>query len=90
MPAPPPTAAMAAMMPTAPATLTPGNSSRTMPNESGSTAPPMPWMARAMISTVMEWASPATTEPAARAASVTTSIRSLPTMSPTRPWPRAA
>ena len=45
----------------------------------------MPWMARAMISTVIEWASPATTEPAASAASVTTSIRSLPTMSPTRP-----
>ena len=85
MPAPPPTAAMAAMIPTAPATLIVGNSSRTMPNESGRTAPPMPWMARAMIRTVIEWARPATTEPAASAPRVTTSILSLPTMSPTRP-----
>ena len=33
----------------------------------------------------MEWDSPAMTEPTTKADSVTTSIRSLPTMSPTRP-----
>ena len=85
MPAPPPTAVMAATMPTPPATLAVGNSSRMIPNERGRTAPPMPWMARARMSIPMEWASPASAEPTARASKVATSIRSLPTMSPTRP-----
>jgi len=85
IPAPPPTAAMAATIPTPVATLAAGNSSRMIPKARGSTAPPMPWMARARINTVMEWATPARAEPAARASNVTTSIRSLPTMSPTRP-----
>ena len=85
IPAPPPTAAMAATMPTPPATLAPGNSSRMMPKDRGSTAPPIPWMARARMSTPMEWATPASTDPRARASKVTTSIRSLPTMSPIRP-----
>ena len=63
IPAPPPTAAMAATTPTPPATLTAGNSSRMMPKARGRTAPPMPWMARATISTPIEWASPAMTDP---------------------------
>ena len=56
-----------------------------IPNERGRTAPPIPWMARDTISTPIDCANPASTVPAARQSIVTTSIRSLPTMSPTRP-----
>ena len=56
-----------------------------IPNVSGSTPPPTPWIARAAISTPMLGATAASSEPTARALSATTSIRSLPTLSPTRP-----
>ncbi len=72
-------------MPTAPATLALGNSSRTMPNASGTTPPPMPWITRAMIMTVTFVATAASRLPAASATKVRTKIRSLPTMSPMRP-----
>ena len=85
IPAPPPTAVMAATTPTPVATRSWGNSSRMMPKARGRTAAPMPWMARATMSTTMDCASPASADPTARARRVTTSIRSLPTMSPTRP-----
>ena len=58
------------MNPTAPATLARGNSSRMIPNDKGSTAPPTPWMTRATIRTMIEWDSPASTDPAASAARV--------------------
>ena len=72
-------------MPTAPATLSRGNSSRMIPKVPGSTPPPTPWMARAAISTPMVGARAASSEPMVRAPSATTSIRSLPTLSPMRP-----
>ncbi len=56
-----------------------------IPNVSGSTPPPMPWIARAAIRTPMVGATAARNEPTASAPSATTSIRSLPTLSPTRP-----
>ena len=56
-----------------------------IPNDNGRTAPPIPWTTRPRINTPIECASPAITDPKARANKVTTSIRSLPTMSPTRP-----
>ena len=71
-PSPPPTAVIAAITPTPVATFFAGNSSRMIPNESGSTPPPMPWIARPTTSTTIEWARPATTEPTARAPSVAT------------------
>ena len=56
-----------------------------IPKVSGSTPPPMPCTARATISTPMLGASAAISEPTVSAASAKTSIRSLPTLSPTRP-----
>ena len=56
-----------------------------IPKVSGSTPPPTPCSARAKISTPMLGASAATSEPTASVPSATTSIRSLPTLSPTRP-----
>ena len=85
MPRPAPTAISEAMAPTAPLIFSGGNSSRMMPKVSGSTPPPTPWITRAMIITVTFVASAASSEPAARAPSVTTKTRSLPMMSPTRP-----
>ena len=72
-------------MPTAPGTRCGGNSSRMMPNASGSTPPPAPWMTRARIITGSEPASPAIRLPTARAPSAATKTRFLPTMSPSRP-----
>ena len=62
-----------------------GNSSRMMPNASGKIAPPKPWMTRATIITLMFVASAASSVPAASTPSETTSVRSLPNMSPRRP-----
>ena len=56
-----------------------------IPNDSGSTPPPTPWMTRATIIGPMLVASAAIIEPTASATRATTSIRSLPTLSPTRP-----
>ena len=61
------------------------NSSRAMPKHSGSTPPPMPWITRATISTSIEGATAASRDPTVRIARHTTSIRCLPTTSPTRP-----
>jgi hypothetical protein len=56
-----------------------------MPKDSGSTPPPMPWITRATIMMTIEPVKAASTDPAVRAISATTSIRSLPHMSPRRP-----
>ncbi len=56
-----------------------------MPNATGTMPPPMPWMTRAAISTQIDEATAASSDPPASAARVTTKIRSLPIMSPTRP-----
>lgn len=85
MPTPPPTAMTADRMPTIEGTRVAGNSSRTIPNDTGNTAPPRPWMIRAMISTPTLGATAATTQPSAMAASPTSSVRSLPIMSAMRP-----
>src|SRR5918997_5090456 len=56
-----------------------------MPNDSGITPPPMPWMTRATIRTPMVGETAASTEPAHSIARENTSMRSLPTASPIRP-----
>ncbi len=65
-------------------TLSP-NSSRAMPKARGRTPPPAPCTTRAAISQPMLGARAASSDPTAKAASVRTSIRVLPTTSPTRP-----
>ena len=85
MPRPPPTAASDAITPTALETFAFGNSSRMMPNASGSTPPPMPWIARATIITPTLVATAASSEPTDSAINVATNTRSLPIMSPMRP-----
>ena len=61
------------------------NSSRMIPNDSGSTPPPMPWSTRAAISQPMLGASAAASDPTESTTSAITSIRTLPTTSPIRP-----
>ena len=78
MPRLPPTAVSAARMPTAPATLPAGNSSRMIPNPSGSVPPPSPWITRATISTARLGATAASTDPTARATSAATNTHFLP------------
>ena len=73
------------MAPTAPGTLSWGNSSRMMPKVRGTTPPPMPWIARATSITLIESARAASSDPTARAPSAATNTRLLPIMSPTRP-----
>ena len=68
-----------------PATRSRGNSSRMIPNASGKTPPPTPWMTRPTSSTDSEVASAETSVPAASATSTQKSTRSLPWMSPRRP-----
>ncbi len=68
-----------------PATRSDGNSSRTIANESGKMPPPTPWTTRAAIRTGRELATAARSVPAASTASVHSSRRSLPYMSPRRP-----
>src|SRR6195952_4668008 len=72
-------------MPTAPDTLCLGNSSRTIPKDSGNTPPPMPWMIRATIITWTFVASAANREPTESATRARTKTFSLPWMSPMRP-----
>jgi hypothetical protein len=62
-----------------------GNSSRTMPNESGNTPPPTPCSARPAIIRPRPSLSAHTTEPTAKSASEIARKRSLPNMSPSRP-----
>ena len=85
MPSPAPTAVSAAITPTAPGTFSRGNSSRMMPNDSGSTPPPTPWMTRATIMIDSDGATAASSEPTASATRAATNIRFLPIMSPSRP-----
>ena len=84
MPAPKPTAVSDAITLRAEVTRS-LNSSRMIPNDSGRTPPPAPWTTRAAMSQPMDGASAAASDPTASAVSVTTSIRFLPTTSPTRP-----
>ncbi len=84
MPNPKPTAVSEAITLRAPVTRS-LNSSRMMPNANGRTPPPSPCTTRAAISQPIEGASAASSEPTDSAARVTTSIRFLPTASPTRP-----
>ena len=56
-----------------------------MPNASGKTPPPTPWITRATIITEMFVATAASSDPTDKATSVITNTRSLPTMSPSRP-----
>ncbi len=85
MPKPAPTASSDAMIPTAPATLSCGNSSRMMPKDTGRTPPPTPWITRATMSTSTLVATAASKEPSASASMEMTKIRFLPAMSPSRP-----
>ena len=73
------------MTPMAPATRSAGNSSRMIPNASGNTAPPEPWMIRPTNITGRDVANALIKDPTERATSTATMIRSLPNMSPTRP-----
>ncbi len=85
MPMPAPTPRIAESRPMLPATLSRGNSSRTIPNASGKIPPLAPWMKRPSISGPSEEESAASRVPAASTTSVHTSVRSLPYMSPSRP-----
>ena len=85
MPMPPPTANVAEISAMPVATRALGNSSRTMPMPSGKTAPPMPWMPRPTSIGPIDVESAEMTVPTASARSTTTSTRSLPNMSPSRP-----
>ena len=62
-----------------------GNSSRTIPNESGNTPPPTPCSTRPTIIRPRPLLSAQTTEPTANAPSEIARKRSLPNMSPRRP-----
>ena len=73
------------MTPMAPATRSAGNSSRMIPKERGNTAPPAPWMTRPTSITGSVVASALINDPTERATRTATMIRSLPSMSPTRP-----
>ena len=84
MPTPKPTAVREASTLSAPFILAP-NSSRMMPNDSGSTPPPAPCTTRATIIQPTLGASAAISEPTDSITRQRTSIRVLPTTSPTRP-----
>ena len=68
-----------------PATFSRGNSSRTIPKASGKMPPPAPWMIRPTIISPSELDSAETSVPTASRPRVTSSRRSLPYMSPSRP-----
>ena len=84
-PRPPPTPRIAEITPMLPATLSAGNSSRVIENARGKMPPATPWITRAAIRTASEFASAASSVPAASTSSVYSSSRSLPYMSPSRP-----
>ena len=85
MPMPLPMPRVADRKPMPPATRSGGNSSRTIPNESGKMPPATPWITRARISTPRLDDTAASSVPAASTTSVATSTCSLPNMSPSRP-----
>ena len=84
-PAPPPMPKVAEMRPMPVATRSRGNSSRMIPNASGNTAPAAPCTARPATSSSRLLDSAAINDPTANSPSTTTSMRSLPNMSPSRP-----
>ena len=85
IPRPPPMPRIPDISAIAPATRSRGNSSRMIPNASGKIAPPSPWIVRATIITVSEVATAPSSVPAESPASIRTSTRFFPKMSPRRP-----
>jgi len=85
IPTPPPTPRIAESRPIPPATLSSGNSSRTIPKASGKIPPPTPWMKRAAISSGSELATAPSRVPKPSRIRVQSSSRSLPYISPRRP-----
>ena len=85
IPRPPPMPRIAEIIAMPCGTRSRGNSSRMIAKASGKIAPPAPWITRATIITTIEVARPASAVPAARTTSTATSIRFLPSMSPSRP-----
>ena len=85
IPTPAPIPRIADRRPMLPATCPAGNSSRTMPNDSGKIPPPTPWITRATISRASVCETAASNVPAPRMRSVQTSTRSLPYASPSLP-----
>ena len=84
-PAPAPTPSSADISPIPPATRSRGNSSRMIPNASGKIPPAAPWITRPMSITVSVPATAVTSVPTQSSANTSTSSRSLPYMSPSRP-----
>src|SRR3954454_18255538 len=82
---PPPAAITADRLLMEPLTSDAANSSRMMPKESGTRAPPTPWTTRATIRTPMLGARAARRQPTATVTRTATSVRFLPIRSPTRP-----
>src|SRR3954454_16109156 len=82
---PPPAAITADRLLMEPLTSDAANSSRMMPKESGTRAPPTPWTTRATIRTPMLGARAARRQPTATVKRTATSVRFLPIRSPTRP-----
>jgi hypothetical protein len=71
--------------PMAPMIFSGGNSSRTIPNDSGITPPPTPCTTQQAINNPIEEATAATKEPTANTARATTKTRFLPMVPPIRP-----
>src|SRR5947209_3691502 len=84
-PSPPPTPSTAETSPTPEPTFSRGNSSNTIANESGKTAPPNPWIARNAISDQMFHAKIAATQPIRNTIRLISRNRSLPYWSPSLP-----
>lgn len=76
MPPPMPNIALSTPMPRP--TRSRGKVSRMIPKASGNTPAPTPWSTRPEMTTPMLWASPQTTEPAAKVSSTRASTRPLP------------
>jgi hypothetical protein len=77
-PTPPPTPNTELTVPTPSPTLSGGNSSRMIPNESGNTAAPVPWTTRKNTSDARFQAAAAPSDASPKIASAITSIRFLP------------
>jgi hypothetical protein len=84
-PSPPPTPSTAETRPTPEPTLSRGNSSKTIANESGKTAPPKPWIARNAMSDQMFHAKMAAMQPIRKTTRLISRKRSLPYWSPSLP-----
>ncbi len=84
-PIPPPTPKTELTVPIPTPIRSGGNSSRMIPNESGKTAPPTPWIARKKISEGRSQAAAAPSEARPKIAIAITSSLSLPYWSPSLP-----